>query len=102
VSGYRIPVADLETASIRTHSLLGLTEPTNVGLRRVITSDRINVRPRHDGRMWVQVPYIEHRVAEGDSPELRAAVASVMRHELEHLFGIHVPVEKVIFSGRSF
>ncbi|WP_026818172.1 NAD(P)/FAD-dependent oxidoreductase [Arthrobacter castelli] len=101
-SGWEIPVADLSTPSPRTHSLLGLTKPKNIGLRRVIISDRINVRPRHDGRMWVQVPGIEVRVEEGESRKLLSEVGLVMEAELERLFGKEVPMEKVIFSGRSF
>ncbi|GAA4284212.1 FAD-binding oxidoreductase [Brevibacterium daeguense] len=100
-SEFTIPVADLSAASTRTHSLLGLTVPTDIGLRRVLISDRINVRPRHDGRMWVQVPHVEQRVAEGESPRLLAEVAATMKGELEWLFERPVPVEKVWFSGRS-
>lgn len=101
-SGFRIPVADLSQATVRTHSLLGLSRPTDVDLRHVLISDRFNVRPRHDGRLWVQVPEVEPRVAEGESPELLAEVAEVMAGELERLFGRPVEMEKVIFSGRSF
>ncbi|WP_029088123.1 NAD(P)/FAD-dependent oxidoreductase [Brevibacterium album] len=101
-SGLSIPMADLSTASERTHSLLGLTQPADVDLRHVFISDRINVRPRHDGRLWVQVPRVEARVAEGESPELLAEVSAVMEEELERLFGVRVPMETVIFSGRSF
>ena len=101
-SGFQIPVADLSAPSARTHSLLGLSEVTDVSLSHVVISDRINVRPRHDGRMWVQVPFAEHRVEEGESPQLLQEVRSVMETELEQLFGTRIAVEDVIFSGRSF
>lgn len=101
-SGFQIPVADPSVPSARTHSLLGLTEVAELGLGHVVISDRINVRPRHDGRMWVQVPYVEDRVEEGESPELLQEVGSVMETELKRLFGAAVAVENVIFSARSF
>lgn len=101
-SGFAIPVADLSEASNRTHSLLGLTGPAQTGLRHVVISDRINVRPRHDTRMWVQVPRVEQWVEKGESPQLLAEVAATMEEELEWLFGKPIPVEKVFFSGRSF
>lgn len=101
-SGFVIPVADLGTPTTRTHSLLGLTAPVGLGLSRVVISDRVNVRPRHDGRLWVQVPRVEHRVEEGESPELLREVGAVLEDELERLFEATVPVEGVIFSGRSF
>ncbi|GAA4514054.1 NAD(P)/FAD-dependent oxidoreductase [Brevibacterium yomogidense] len=101
-SGMFIPVADLAEQSTRTHSLLGLTKPVDIPLQRIIISDRVNVRPRHDGRMWVQVARIEERVAEGEDPQMLAEVAAVMEQELESLFGRPVAMEKVIYSGRSF
>lgn len=101
-SGMFIPVADLAEQSMRTHSLLGLTKPVDIPLQRIIISDRVNVRPRHDGRMWVQVARIEERVAEGEDPQMLAEVAAVMEEELEGLFGQSVAMEKVIYSGRSF
>lgn len=101
-SNLDIPVADLSVPSARTHSFLGLTGISDIPLKHVVISDRINVRPRHDGRMWVQVPYIEHRVQEGESPELRNEVRVVMEDELKCLFGSTIPVERVILSGRSF
>ena len=101
-SGMFVPVADLAEQSPRTHSLLGLTEPVDVPLEGIIISDRVNVRPRHDGRMWVQVARIEQRVDEGEDPQMLAEVSVVMEEELERLFGQRVPMEKVIYSGRSF
>src|SRR5699024_12007760 len=83
-------------------SWLGLSEVTDVSLSHVVISDRINVRPRHDGRIWVQVPFAEHRVEEGESPQLLQEVRSVMETELEQLFGTRIAVEDGIFSGRSF
>lgn len=101
-SGFHIPVADPSIPSARTHSLLGLTEVTDIGLSHVVISNRINVRPRHDGRMWVQVPYVEDRVEEGGSAELLQEVGAVMESELKTLFVADVAVEEVIFSARSF
>lgn len=101
-SGFFVPVADLTVPTTRTHSLLGLTEPVDIPLQRVLISDRVNVRPRHDGRMWVQVARVEERVAEGNNPQMLAEVAKVMEEELERLFGRPAPIEKVIYSGRSF
>ena len=101
-SGMFVPVADLAEQSTRTHSLLGLTEPVDVPLQRLIISDRVNVRPRHDGRMWVQVARVEQRVDEGEDPQMLAEVSAVMEEELERLFGQKVPMEKIIYSGRSF
>lgn len=101
-SGLLLPVASLEVPGPRTHSLLGVTAPTEVELNRVLISDRINVRPRHDGRLLVQVPPLEQRTEEGESPELLAEVRTGMEEELEELFGTKIDVETVIFSGRSF
>lgn len=101
-SGFFLPLADLDESSTRTHSLLGLTSPVDIKLNRVLISNRINVRPRHDRRMWVQVPGVERRVEEGESTELLTEVGLSMEEELEWLFGQRVPIEDVIFSGRSF
>jgi glycine/D-amino acid oxidase-like deaminating enzyme len=101
-SGLFVPVADLAEQSPRTHSLLGLTQPVDIPLQRVIISDRVNVRPRHDGRMWVQVGRLEDRVSEGEDPQMLAEVAEVMEGELKRLFGQEVPMDRVIYSGRSF
>lgn len=101
-SGFFVPVADLAEQTTRTHSLLGLTEPVDIPLQRILISDRVNVRPRHDGRMWVQVARVEERVAEGNNPRMLAEVAKVMGEDLERLFDRPVPIEKVIYSGRSF
>lgn len=101
-SGFFVPVADLAEQSTRTHSLLGLTRPADIPLQRIIISDRVNVRPRHDGRMWVQVARVEERVSEGESAQMLSEVSTVMEDELERLFGQRVPMEKVIYSGRSF
>lgn len=101
-SNLLLPVADLSKPGPRTHSFLGITAPTQVDLNRVIISDRINVRPRRDGSMFVQVPSVEHRTAEGESPELLEEVRKVMETRLNELFGIEVSVTQVIFSGRSF
>lgn len=101
-SGLFVPVADLAEQSPRTHSLLGLTEPVDIPLNGIIISDRVNVRPRHDGRMWVQVARIEERVTEGNDPQVLAEVAAVMEEELERLFGQRVSMDQVIHSGRSF
>lgn len=101
-SGFQIPVADPSIPSARTHSMLGLTGVTDIVLSHVVISNRINVRPRHDGRMWVQVPYVEDRVEEGESAELLQEVGVVMEAELKKLFGADVAVEDVIFSARSF
>lgn len=101
-SGLLLPVADLSHPGPRTHSLLGVTAPTDVNLNRIIISDKINVRPRLDGSMFVQIPSVEARTEEGESPELLDEVRAVMEAELETLFDTHIPVERVIFSGRSF
>ena len=101
-SGLLLPVADLSQPGPRTHSLLGVTAPTDVNLNRIIISDKINVRPRSDGSMFVQIPSVEARTEEGETPELLDEVQTVMEAELESLFGQHIPVDKVIFSGRSF
>lgn len=99
-SGWFVPVADLAEQSARTHSFLGLTAPVEQGLRHVFISDRLNLRPRHDGRMWVQVPRVESRAGEGEAvlPE----VAATMEAELADFFGRPVPVERVYLSGRSY
>lgn len=101
-SGFALPVASLDSPGPRTHSLLGITAPAEVTLRRVVISDRINVRPRSDGSMFVQIPSIEHRTEEGESPELLEEIRVVMETSLKELFGTTVPVDEVIFSGRSF
>ncbi|MEV0982939.1 FAD-dependent oxidoreductase [Brevibacterium sp. NPDC049920] len=101
-SGFFVPVADLAEQSTRTHSLLGLTEPVSVPLQRIVISDRLNVRPRHDGKMWVQVARLEERVTEGQNQRMLDEVASEMEVELERFFGQKVPMEKVYYSGRSF
>lgn len=101
-SGLLLPVADLTQPGPRTHSLLGVTAPTDVKLNRIIVSDKINVRPRKDGSMFVQIPSVETRTQEGESPELLGEVKAVMESELQTLFGEYVPVDQVIFSGRSF
>lgn len=101
-SGLTLPVAPLDSPGPRTHSLLGVTSPTEVELSRVVISDRINVRPRSDGSMFVQIPPVEHRTAEGESPELLDEIRMVMETSLHELFGTAVPVDEVIFSGRSF
>ena len=101
-SGLVLPVADLSQPGPRTHSLLSVTAPTVVDLNRIVISDKINVRPRRDGSMFVQIPSVEVRTEEGESPELLEEVRAVMEAELESLFGQHIPVDKVIFSGRSF
>lgn len=101
-SGLFLPVAPLTMPGPRTHSLLGITSPTKVALNRVIISDQINVRPRRDGSMFVQIPPMEHRTEEGSSPELLNETRDVMETALRELFGTEVPVERVIFSGRSF
>ena len=99
-SGWFVPVADLGEPSARTHSFLGLTVPVADGVRHVLISDRLNLRPRHDGRMWVQVPRVEARAAEGEAvlPE----VAATMEAELAAFLGRPVPLERVWLSGRSF
>lgn len=109
--GFGLPVADLdapEGPTERTHSFLGLTAPTDVPLGRVVISERINVRPRHDGRLWVQLPGVEHRVAEAvDAPDgpvttaLRDEVRHLMEIQLEEVLGTPVPVSTVYLSGRS-
>lgn len=101
-SGYVIPVADLNHPSNRTHSLLGLTAPVEDPVRHVFISDRLNARPRHDGRMWVQVPALESRVNEGESRELLTEASTIMEQALADILGQRAPVEKVFFSGRSF
>ena len=101
-SGFRIPLADLSQPSPRTHSLLGLSEMTDVELTHVIISNQINVRPRHDGRIWVQVPTVEHRVVEGESSALLEEIRAVMEDELVRLFRTQVAIDRVFFSGRSF
>ncbi|WP_172169946.1 FAD-binding oxidoreductase [Brevibacterium sp. CT2-23B] len=101
-SGLLLPVADLSQPGPRTHSLLGVTAPTDVSLNRIIISDKINVRPRRDGSMFVQIPSVEARTEEGESPELLDEVRVVMEAELQTLFGKRIPVGRVIFSGRSF
>lgn len=101
-SGLLLPVADLSQPGPRTHSLLGVTAPTDVNLNRIIISDKINVRPRRDGSMFVQIPSVEARTEEGESPKLLEEVRAVMEAELESLFGQRISVDRVIFSGRSF
>lgn len=101
-SGLTLPVAPLDSPGPRTHSFLGITTPTQVKLKRVIISDRINVRPRSDGSMFVQIPPIEQRTEEGESPELLEEIRTVMEAALNELFGTPIPVAEVIFSGRSF
>ena len=101
-SGLLLPVADLSQPGPRTHSLLGVTAPTDVDLNRIIISDKINVRPRYDGSMFVQIPSVEARTEEGESPQLLDEIRAVMESELQTLFDKHVPVDRVIFSGRSF
>ena len=75
---------------------------TDVELTHVIISNRINVRPRHDGRIWVQVPTVEHRVVEGESSALFEEIRAVMEDELVRLFRTQVAIDRVFFSGRSF
>lgn len=101
-SGLTLPVAPLNSPGPRTHSLLGVTARTEVQLRRVVISDRINVRPRQDGSMFVQIPSVEHRTEEGESPELLEEIRIVMEKSLKEFFGTTISVEEVIFSGRSF
>ncbi|GEC86661.1 NAD(P)/FAD-dependent oxidoreductase [Corynebacterium variabile] len=103
-----LPVADLaaqEGATARTHSFLGLSVPTDVPLGRVVITDVINVRPRHDGRLWIQLPGVEHRVAEAVDATSTDAVCDEVRHlmeiELEKILGTPVPVPTVYLSGRS-
>jgi glycine/D-amino acid oxidase-like deaminating enzyme len=52
--------------------------------------------------MWVQVGRLEDRVSEGEDPQMLAEVAEVMEGELKRLFGQEVPMDRVIYSGRSF
>lgn len=103
--GFGLPVADLSVPGERTHSFLGLTVPTDVPLGRVVISDRVNVRPRHDGRLWVQLPPVEHRVAEASDPAALPALLDEIRHlmeiELATVFGTAVPVARVELSARS-
>lgn len=101
-SGLRLPVASLDEPGPRTHSLLGVTAPTDVELHRVIISDTINVRPRHDGRLLVQIPELEERTSEGESEELLNEVKLGMEAALNEFFDTEIEVETVIFSGRSF
>ena len=101
-SGLFLPMASLTPPGSRTHSFLGVTAPTEVALNRVVISDQINVRPRRDGSMFVQIPPMEDRTEEGESSELLNEVRDVMESALEKLFGTPVSVERVIFSGRSF
>jgi len=103
-----LPVADLAASdgpTARTHSFLGLTSPTDVPLGRVVITDVIIVRPRHDGRLWVQLPGVEHRVAEAVDATSTDAVCDEVRHlmeiELEKILGTPVPVPTVYLSGRS-
>jgi glycine/D-amino acid oxidase-like deaminating enzyme len=103
-----LPVADLaapEGPTERTHSFLGLSAPTDVPPGRVVITDVINVRPRHDGRLWVQLPGVEHRVSEAVDASSRDAVCDEVRHlmeiELETILGTPVPVPTVHLSGRS-
>lgn len=105
---FGLPVADLEAPeepTERTHSFLGLTAPTDVPLGRVVISERINVRPRHDGRLWVQLPGVEHRVREACDDDAMDALLDEVRHlmeiELEEVLGAPVPVPTVYLSGRS-
>lgn len=101
-SGFLLPVADLSHPGPRTHSLLGVTASTDVDLNLIIISDKINVRPRRDGSMFVQITSVEARTEEGESHELLDEVRAVMEAELESVFGQRIPVDRVIFSGRSF
>lgn len=105
-SGALVSVADLRERSARTHSFLGITEPVDtppddVELHRVIVSDRMNVRPQHDGRLLVQVPSVEHRAAEESTEEQRAEVRAEMDAVLAEFFGGRVRLASVTLSGRS-
>ncbi|RMX22941.1 FAD-binding oxidoreductase [Auritidibacter ignavus] len=101
-SGFTIPTADLGEQSTRTHSLIGVTKPTDAMLNRVIISSAMNVRPRNDGRFWVQIPAMEERVVEGETAELLEDTSTVMRQRLREFFGVEIELEKVYYSGRSF
>ncbi|WP_136090132.1 NAD(P)/FAD-dependent oxidoreductase [Auritidibacter ignavus] len=101
-SGLRIPTVDLGEHSPRVYSLLGLTQPTHANLSRVLVTSRMNVRPRNDGRLWVQVPQMDARVAEGETPELLEETESVMRQRLAEFFDRDITLEKLYYSGRSF
>lgn len=106
---FGLPVAAVDVPTERTHSLLGLTALTDVPLGRVVISERINVRPRHDGRLWVQLPRAEHRVTEAETGSAVAAGSGVLREEVRLLmeaelaavFGVPVPVSRVYLSARS-
>lgn len=99
--GARIDMADTRLPCERTHSFLGITEPGVGGVERVIVSDRINVRPRHDGSLFVQIPRSEHRTAEYPSSSLLNEVASAMEQELEILTGRRIRIHDVVLSARS-
>lgn len=101
-SGMVLPVAELGEPEERTHSFLGVTEPTDVDLQRVIISDRINVRPRKDGSMFVQLPPLEYRTQDGNRPEVLSAIKEAMEAELARFFGEKIPMKSVVLSGRSF
>lgn len=105
---FGLPVADPSHPDGRTHSFLGLTEPTDAPLGTVLISDAVNVRPRHDRRLWVQLPGMEHRVVEagGDlTGEAARGILDEVRHRMESvlgdLFGTPVPVDRVYLSARS-
>ncbi|GAA4393974.1 FAD-binding oxidoreductase [Brevibacterium pityocampae] len=105
-SGALVSVADLRERSARTHSFLGITEPVgtpplDIELHRVIVSDRMNVRPQHDGRLLVQVPSVEHRAAEQSTAEQLAEVRAEMDAVLAEFFGDRARLESVTLSGRS-
>lgn len=99
--GAQIDMADTRLPSERTHSFLGITEPGVGGLERVIISDRINVRPRHDGSLFVQIPQAEHRTAEFCSSSLLNEISSAMEQELLTLTGRKIHIRDVILSARS-
>lgn len=100
-SGFQLPVHNLNDASSITHSFLGLTEPTNIDIRHVVITDRFNARPRHDGRMWIQVPKEEPKASRPHNDELLAEVKREMQSAIASAFGQPIAVEKLILSGRS-
>ena len=106
-----LPVAAVDVPTPRVHSLIGLTAATEVPLGHVVISERINLRPRHDGRLWVQLPGVEHRVVEAAEPgepvdpslqdALLDDVRRIMESELREVLGSDIAVEQVFLSARS-
>ena len=100
-SGYDVQMFRTDVPSPATHSFLGLTRPVAEPVRHVIISDKINVRPRHDGRMYVQVPELEPLVADAHDTSVMKRVHAEMEQRLQEIFGDDCVFDSVIASARS-